>query len=136
MRNMRLDTARESWDPDGAPLEPTMCMTSTEAQNRFGRVLDAVAGNALVAITRYGATKAVVMSAATYQALTGVNLDRPTADSPDLDLLAKEFDELLLQMQRPEAIEGVRAALRAPPEELARIAVAMAQRAQGVPRAR
>ncbi|HET7231541.1 MAG TPA: type II toxin-antitoxin system prevent-host-death family antitoxin [Longimicrobium sp.] len=111
-------------DPDGGPA---VYMTSTEARNHFGRLLDAVARGETVLITRQGSASAVVMSVAGYQALTGVNFDRPRVD---LDLLAKEFDELFLGMQTPEAREGALAALRASPEELGRIAVAAAQRDQ------
>lgn len=127
MRNTPPDTTRGYWDPDGDPLEPMARMTSTEARNRFGRVLDVVARNEIVVITKHGATKAVVMSPEIFQALTGVDPDQPEADRPDLDLLAKEFDELVRRMQTPEAREGMRAFSRMSPEELGRAAVEAAQ---------
>jgi PHD/YefM family antitoxin component YafN of YafNO toxin-antitoxin module len=74
-----------------------------------------------VLITKHNAPQAVVISFERYQALT------QTAP-PDLDLLTEEFDELVQRMQAPEAKEGVLAALRASPEEIARAAVAYAQR--------
>lgn len=120
MRKTRLNADRQQWTSVEDPASgPTVHMSSTEAQNRFGRVLDAVARGETVVITQYGVRKAVVLSVADYQALTGANFDKPRVD---LDSLAKEFDELVLQMQTPEAREGVLRMLRSSPEELARIA--------------
>lgn len=95
-------------------------MTSTEAQNAFGRVLDTVARDGTVLIKKHNVTQAVVMSMDRYEALTG-------AGDPDLDALTAEFDELLERMQAPGTEEAMLAAFRASPEELARAAVAGAK---------
>jgi antitoxin Phd len=114
-RQMRDDSARAS------SAGPVVYMTSTEAQNGFGRVLETVARNGTVFITRHSAKQAVVMSVEQYDALTGER-------TPDLDTLTAEFDELLERMQTPASIDGMVAAFRASPEELGRAAVAAARR--------
>jgi antitoxin Phd len=107
--------------PVAAASGPAVYMTSTEAQNGFGRVLDIVARGGTVVITRRNAAQAVVMSVERYHSLTGLN-------SPDLSLLTEEFDELVRRMQTPEVREAVSAAFWASPEELSRAAVAAAKR--------
>jgi antitoxin Phd len=110
--------ARSGADP--SPPGPTVYMTSTEAQNGFGRVLDTVARQGTVMITKHNATQAVVMSIEQYEALT-------QAPRPDLNLLTEEFDAMVERMQTPEAGAGLLAAFRASPEELSRAAVAAAK---------
>jgi prevent-host-death family protein len=96
-------------------------MTSTEAQNGFGRVLDTVARQGTVLITKHNATQAVVISVERYEALT-------QGPASGLDTLTAEFDDLLRRMQSPEARAGVRAAFAASPDELSRAAVAAARK--------
>lgn len=91
-------------------------MSSTEAQNGFGHLLETVARDGTVFITRRNAARAVVLSVERYEELT-------REAEPDLDELTAEFDALLERMQSPEARAGIRAALRATPEELASAAV-------------
>lgn len=105
---------------DAVPRNSTVYMTSTEAQNGFGRVLDLVALEDMVLITKRNTPQAIVMSVKRYEALT-----RET--SPGLDELTAEFDTLLERMQTPEARAGLRDAFRASPEELSRAAVATAE---------
>ncbi|HEX5726474.1 MAG TPA: type II toxin-antitoxin system prevent-host-death family antitoxin [Longimicrobiaceae bacterium] len=97
-------------------------MTSTEAQNGFGRLLDTVARDATVLIQKHNVTQAVVMSVDRYEALS-------RGSAPSLDDLAAEFDELLARMQTPEARAGMRDAFAASPDELGRAAVEAARRA-------
>lgn len=96
-------------------------MTSTEAQNGFGRMLEAVARDRTVLIKKHNVTQAVVMSVDRYEALT-------RAESPALDALTAEFDEMLARMQSPEAQAGIRDALAASPAELGQAALAAARR--------
>jgi len=96
-------------------------MTSTEAQNGFGRVLDTVAREGTVLITKRNAAQAVVMSVERYEALT-------RGTSSGLDELTADFDDLLRRMRSPEARAGLRDGFRASPDELSRAAVAAAQR--------
>jgi antitoxin Phd len=97
-------------------------MSSTEAQNAFGRMLDTVAKGGTVLITKHNATQAVLMSVDRYKALT-------RTEGPSLDALTAEFDAMLERMQAPGAEEGMLKAFRASPEQLGRAAVAAAQRA-------
>lgn len=104
-----------------APRDTIVYMSSTEAQNGFGRVLDTVARNGTVLITKRNEAQAVVMSVERYEALT-----RGVASG--LDTLTAEFDDLLQRMQTPEARAGLRSAFRASPDDLSRAAVAAARR--------
>ena len=122
-QNDRTPALRARSRPAAAASGPAVYMTSTEAQNGFGRVLDIVAREGTVVITRRNATQAVVISAERYEALT-------RTQEPGLDALAAEYDDLLAKMSTPAAREGVLRAIRSSPEELARIAVAAAQKAK------
>lgn len=94
-------------------------MTSTEAQNGFGRVLDRVSRDDTVVITKHDTAQAVIMSVERYEALT-------REESPSLEALTAEFDALLASMQTPAARAGMRAAFGASPDELGRAALAAA----------
>lgn len=95
-------------------------MSSTEAQNGFGNLLETVARDGTVFITRRKAAKAVVLSVERYEELT-------REAEPALDELTAEFDALLNRMQSPQARAGIRAAFSAAPDELAAAAVAAAR---------
>jgi antitoxin Phd len=97
-------------------------MTSTEAQNAFGRVLDAVARDGTVMITKHGVTQAVVISADRYEALT-------RTETPSLDLLTAEFDAMLERMQAPEVQAGIQAGLSAFQRQPGQAALASVQEA-------
>ncbi|CAN5150504.1 hypothetical protein BH20GEM2_BH20GEM2_08750 [soil metagenome] len=97
-------------------------MSSTEAQNGFGHLLDRVSKNDTVVITKHAAAHAVIMSVERYEALT-------QEESSILDDLTDEFNALLAGMQTPAARAAVRDAFRASPDELARAAIAAARRA-------
>jgi len=99
-------------------------MSSTEAQNGFGHLLETVARDGTVFITRRRAARAVVLSIERYEELT-------REAEPDLDELTAEFDALLDRMQSPEARAGIREAFSATPDELARAAVAAAREGRG-----
>lgn len=99
----------------------TVSVTATEAQNEFGRMLDTVAQDRLVIITRHNTPKAVLMSLDRFDALSRV-------EEAVLDTLTNDFDALLERMQTPEAQAGVRRAFTASVEELGRAAVAAAER--------
>ena len=99
-------------------------MTSTEAQNAFGRVLATVARDGTVLIKKHNVTQAVVMSVDRYEQLT-------RGETPSLDALTAEFDAMLERMQTPEVRAGIRAGLAASPAELGQAALAAAQRDRG-----
>ena len=106
-----------------APADGELYMTSTEAQNGFGRVLDTVARNTTVLITRHNAAQAVVMSYDRYKELT-------RRESPSLRSLTDEFDALLESMQTEEARQGLDAAFWATPEELSQASIEAARDAK------
>jgi antitoxin Phd len=116
VRTSRGGTAKRGSGPGATAPSQTVYMTSTEAQNGFGRLLDTVAGDRTVLITKRNRPQAVVMSAERYDALT-----RET--HVDLDALTAEFDEMVARMQTPESIAGVKALFTASSEELGRAAV-------------
>lgn len=91
-------------------------VSSTEAQNNFGRVLAQAATEGAVFITKYERPAAVVLSIDRYRELAG-------DDEPDLDELAREFDETLATMQTDEAAAGFDALFEMGPEALGRAAV-------------
>jgi len=96
-------------------------VTSTEAQNEFGRILDAAARGDVVVITKHDTPRAVLMSVDRYEALV-------RADETVLDTLTEQFDALLDRMQAPEAGSAMKEAFEAGPEELGKAAVAAARR--------
>ncbi|HEX2095073.1 MAG TPA: type II toxin-antitoxin system prevent-host-death family antitoxin [Longimicrobiaceae bacterium] len=107
---------------DATPRDSIVYMTSTRAQNGFGRMLDTVAHGGTVLITRQNTTQAVVMSVERYEALT-------RGPASDLDTLTAEFDDLLRRLQSPTARARLRDAFRASPDELSQAAVAATRQA-------
>ena len=91
-------------------------VSSTEAQNNFGRVLARAMTEGAVYITKYDRAAAVVLSIDRYRELAG-------EDDPDLEELAREYDETLAHMQTPEAAAGFDALFDMGSEELGRAAV-------------
>jgi len=83
----------------GELVEPAK-ISSSDAKNGFGRILERVTKEGGVAITLRNEPKFVVISVETYQRMA-------QADSRSLNTLTDEFDALLDRMQEP----GVRAAM-------------------------
>ncbi|HEX6794701.1 MAG TPA: type II toxin-antitoxin system prevent-host-death family antitoxin, partial [Casimicrobiaceae bacterium] len=83
----------------GELIEPAK-ISSSDAKNGFGRILERVTKEGGVAITLRNEPKFVVISVDTYQRMAH-------ADSRSLNTLTDEFDALLERMQEP----GVRAAM-------------------------
>lgn len=75
-------------------------VTSTEAQNNFGRVLARVGAEGRVFITKYERPAAVLLSLEAYASLTG-------KDRIDLPSLEREFDEMFARMQEPGQRQGI-----------------------------
>jgi prevent-host-death family protein len=96
-------------------------VSATEAQNEFGRILEIVAQDRVVIITRHNSPRAVVISLDRYDALSGTY-------EQVLDELTEEFDALYERMQTPEANAAAERAINASPEELGRAAAAAARR--------
>jgi prevent-host-death family protein len=104
-----------------SPASEVVRISSTEAQNGFGQVLDLASRDRAVLITRHDAPQAVVISVERYRELT-------RSSRPDLGRLTAEFDAMVAAIRAPAAKEAVREALRASPGELGRAAVAAARR--------
>lgn len=91
-------------------------VTSTDAQNYFGKLLGRVQRGAVVSITRHEEVSAVLLSAETYQALLRERTD-PLAD------LRKQFDQRFAAMQTAKSKAGAIALFGASPEALGGAAV-------------
>lgn len=83
----------------GELVEPAT-ISSSDAKNRFGKILERVAEEGGVAITLRNEPRFVMISVESYQRLAGAELR-------SLDTLTEEFDALLDRMQQP----GSRAAM-------------------------
>jgi prevent-host-death family protein len=107
-------------NPRGELVEPAH-YSATDAKNAFGRILEHVARDGGVAITRRNEPFAVVIPVATYERLAG-------AEARTLDTLSKEFDALLRTMQKPGAAAAMQAAFDMTPAQLGQAAIRQAAR--------
>ena len=98
------------------PGHPMESVTSTDAQNHFGKVLGRVQRGAVVSITRHEEVSAVLLSAETYQSLLHERTD-PLAE------LRKQFDQRFATMQTTKSKAGALALFGASPDDLGRAAV-------------
>ncbi len=96
-------------------------MTSTEAQNNFGEVLERVSKGGRVFITRYQRPQAVVLSMAEYEALAG-------EEAVDLAALEADFDAMMDAMQTDGQRAGVDALFGMTSEQLGEAAVEAARK--------
>lgn len=102
-------------------------VTASAAKNGFGRILDRVAKEGRVAITKHDEPCAVLISIDEYRALVG-------AEAAALNTLSDEFDALFARMQKPGAAASMQYAFALPPAALGRAAVKQA--AEKAPRRR
>ena len=109
-----------SWVRERQQAEP-LTVTATEAKTRFGPLLETAMGGRAVIITRHNTARAVLLSVAEFEALSGA---RP----PGLDALTSEFDAVLTRMQTPASRKALTSAFGASPAELGRLAVAPTRR--------
>jgi prevent-host-death family protein len=98
----------------GELVEPAK-VSSSDAKNRFGKILERVTEEGGVAITLRNEAKFVVISVETYQRLA-------RADARSLNTLADEFDALLDRMQEPGQRKAMERAFNMTPVELGRVA--------------
>ncbi len=99
----------------------TSSISSTEAKNKFGHVLDLVMRGDVIVITKHDAPKAVLLSIEEYNALAH-------GATRQLDTLTDEFDALLERMQTPDARRAMKAAFDASPAQLGKAAVRAARK--------
>jgi prevent-host-death family protein len=101
--------------------EPPAQISATDAKNKLGEVLDSVAQDGMVLITKHETPRAVLLSMDEYHALSRQTESR-------LDALSGEFDQLLAQMQTPVTRARMKAAFNASPTQLGKAAVAAARK--------
>ena len=94
--------------------------TATEAKNDFGKLLEQAIHGEPVIITRHGAEKAVMISAAEFRAF------RREAEEK-LQALRADFDRMYAEMQAPEFHCKMTKAFHMSPKELGKAAVRMAK---------
>src|SRR5437868_2178018 len=82
-------------------------VSASTAKNSFGRILDRVAREGRVAITKHDEPCAVLISIDEYRALVGVQ-------AAALDTLSNEFDALFKRMQTPGAEAAMQRAFALP----------------------
>lgn len=97
-----------------APLAPARGVTvpATEAQNRFGAIVDRAARQEDVIITRHDVPRVAVISIERYRELVGVA-------AAALGALTAEFDAMLARMQTRPVRDGTRRGFHAGADELA-----------------
>jgi len=91
-------------------------ISASVAKNSFGRILDRVAREGRLAITKHDEPCAVLISIDEYRALVG-------AQAVTLDTLSDEFDALFERMQEPGAAAAMQKAFALTPAQLGRAAV-------------
>ncbi len=91
-------------------------VSASDAKNSFGRILERVAKDGGVTITRRREPFAVVIPVATYARLAGT-------EAGILNTLSAEFDALLERMQAPGVTEAMQRAFDMDPRNLGRAAV-------------
>jgi prevent-host-death family protein len=92
-------------------------ISASDAKNGFGRILERVAREGGVTITRRHEPVAVVIPIETYRRLAA-------AEARSLETLSGEFDALLARMQAPGVGEAMQRAFEMMPETLGAAAVA------------
>jgi antitoxin Phd len=95
-------------------------VAATRFKNEFGTIFEQAAVGGAVAITKHNTPKAVLLSYAEFEALTKAN-------TPSLDDLSDQFDQLLESMQTPQSKSAMASAFDATPEQLGRAAVKAAR---------
>jgi prevent-host-death family protein len=96
-------------------------ISATELKNATADVFEKVAAHRAVAITRHDKPRAVLLSVAQYEAITG-------QENPDwLEKLHDEYHGLLDRMQGPEQRVAAEKLFKATPEELGEAALWAAQ---------
>jgi antitoxin Phd len=95
---------------------------ASQAKSAFGEILERVAATGGVAITRHQVPKAVVLSWEEFESLN-------RARTESLTSLAGQFEDLLADMQGPDAEAAMAAAFAASPTRLAQAAVGAHRRA-------
>lgn len=97
---------------------------STEAQNKFGMIMDVVEDGEPVVISRHDERTAVMVPADEYRRLK-------EASGGKVNLLTAEFDAMFASMQRPDFVASMDRAFGATPKQLGAAAVKAARQGHG-----
>lgn len=100
---------------------PATSISASEAKN-VGIIMEAASEGHLVALTRYGKVRAVVVPIEDYEEMTRTE--------PDLGELGREFEALYASMQTPAVKAANAAAFALDPREMGRLAAARSHRAR------
>ncbi len=95
-------------------------VSASDAKNGFGRILDRVAREGAIAITKHDEPCAVLISLDEYRGLLA-------AEGRVLDSLSGEFDALFARMQEPGAAEAMQRAFALDSVQLGQAAVSAAR---------
>jgi antitoxin Phd len=98
----------------------TVTVTSTEAQNTFGSIVDRVARDEVVMITRHAKPRVVMLAYERYRDLVGT-------EATLLPSLAAAFDAQFVRLQTPDVWAKTVAGFRASPAAMSRAALAAAR---------
>lgn len=98
----------------------TTAVTSTEAQNSFGDIVDRAARDEVVMITRHAKPRVVMLAYERYRDLVG-------AEASLLPTLAAAFDAQVARLQTPDVWTKTVAGFRASPAAMSRAALAAAR---------
>jgi len=109
--------------PRSGKLADAPQISASTAKNSFGRILDRVAKEGRVAITKHDQPCAELISIEEYRALVG-------AEEVTLNTLSDEFDALFERMQKPGAAGAMQRAFALTPGQLGRAAVKDAAQAK------
>ncbi len=109
--------------PRSGKLADAPQISASAAKNSFGRILDRVANEGRVAITKHDQPCAVLISIEEYRALIGT-------EEVTLNTLSDEFDALFERMQKPGAAGAMQRAFALTPDQLGRAAVKDAAQAK------
>jgi len=101
--------------PIRSVLADAPSVSASAAKNAFGRILDRVAREGRLAITKHDEPCAVLISLDEYRALVG-------AGASTLDTLSAEFDALFERMQKPGMSAAMQRAFAMPSAALGRAA--------------
>lgn len=92
-------------------------MNATDAKNRFGELLEKVAGNEPVSLMKHGRPAAYVVPPSMYELIA----HRLRAGDSAVDRLEREFDDLLVHMQAPASVAAVDSLMTVATTDLRRI---------------
>jgi len=115
----RQPSHKATTTPSSPAPAGTITVTSTQAQNTFGDIVDRAARDEVVMITRHAKPRVVMLAYERYRDLVG-------AEATLLPTLAAAFDAQFARLQTPDVWAKTVAGFRASPTAMSRAALAAA----------